>query len=143
MKLLFMCPSNSALSQLAEGLARQLLGSAHDVRSAGKKASHVSLLAVRAMRELGVSLETHVSKDLSQISPKFLAEVDYVISLGEEDLAPESIPAPRRYHWPMLDPAQGRSSVEEQLQRFRHTRDLLSSRLEEFAIDLKAKQSKN
>ena len=137
MKLLFLCPTNSALSQLAEGLARQLLGPGHDVRSAGLRASHVSLLAVRAMKESGISIETQVSKSVAQLSEKFMREIDFAISLGESDLAPDTIPMERRIHWPMIDPALERSSVEDQLQRFRQARDSLSSRLEEFALELR------
>lgn len=126
------------MSQLAEGLARELLGPGHDVRSAGRQPSHVSLLAVRAMKEQGIHIETHVSKGVEQLSAKFLSEVDYAISLGDEELAPESIPTERRRHWPMIDPAQERSSVEDQLERFRQARDSLSSRLEEFALEIKS-----
>jgi len=39
MKILFLCVANSARSQLAEGLARKILGPEAEVQSAGSKPS--------------------------------------------------------------------------------------------------------
>ena len=39
MNILFLCVANSARSQMAEGLGKEILGPEHDIRSAGSNAS--------------------------------------------------------------------------------------------------------
>ena len=48
--VLFLCVANSARSQMAEGLARDLFGDAVRVQSAGSAPSRVNPFAIAAMR---------------------------------------------------------------------------------------------
>jgi arsenate reductase len=57
--ILFLCVSNSARSQMAEGLARKLFGAGVAVQSAGSEPSPVNPCGVEVMREVGVDLTTH------------------------------------------------------------------------------------
>ncbi len=139
-RILFFCPSNGARSQLAEGIARQMLGVGHEVRSAGRSASHVSLLAVRALKETGIDISTQTSKTLNELPHTFLEKLNWVISLSDEGLDFEKISHAQHIVWPLVDPSEKRSSVEEQLQRFREVRDSLASRLEEFILEVKSRQ---
>lgn len=59
--ILFLCVANSARSQMAEGLARHLLGPAVRVQSAGSQPSRVNPYAVRVMAELGIDLSEQTS----------------------------------------------------------------------------------
>ena len=53
MNILFLCVANSARSQMAEGLAKSMLGSEHNIQSAGSIPSgEVHSHAVIAMDEI-------------------------------------------------------------------------------------------
>jgi len=54
-RVVFLCGHNSARSQMAEGFMRALGGDRFVAESAGTVASELHPLAVRAMREVGVS----------------------------------------------------------------------------------------
>ncbi|MBK8996381.1 MAG: arsenate reductase ArsC [Myxococcales bacterium] len=130
--ILFLCVANSARSQMAEGLARLILGDRVPVQSAGSEPSQVNPYAVEVMRELGVDLSTHRSKSVQTIDP---ATVGTVITLCAEEVCPVFLGQARRLHWPIPDPAskdptRGR---EEMLARFRTARDTIREMLERFA----------
>ena len=54
MKILFLCVANSARSQMAEGLARNIFGRKVEVLSAGSEPKVVNTYAVRAMEAIGI-----------------------------------------------------------------------------------------
>lgn len=130
--LLFLCVANSARSQMAEGLARKLLGARATVQSAGSNPSVVNPWAVEVMREVGVDLATHTSKSVDTIDPK---SVGTVITLCAEEVCPVFLGGARRLHWPIPDPASTDPSLSraEMLARFRAARDQIQGRLEVLA----------
>jgi arsenate reductase len=132
--ILFLCVANSARSQMAEGLARQLFGSRVPVQSAGSEPSKVNPYAIEVMRELGIDLTTHQSKSVQTIDP---ATVGTVITLCAEEVCPVFLGNARRLHWPIPDPASKDLSTprEEMLVRFRTARDAIRGMLERFARD--------
>lgn len=130
--ILFLCVANSARSQMAEGLARDLAGSRLRVQSAGSEPSRVNPLAVRAMAEIGISLEGQVSKSVQEIDP---ATVDTVISLCDEEVCPVFLGAARRLHWGLPDPAGHDEPEEVSLERFRSVRDELELRISGWLLE--------
>jgi arsenate reductase len=60
-RILFLCVANSARSQMAEGLARDLLGSRVEVLSAGSQPATVNPFAIAAMAEVGIDISSHRS----------------------------------------------------------------------------------
>ena len=130
--ILFLCVANSARSQLAEGLARKLLGDRVRVQSAGSKPSRVNPYAIEVAREVGVDLTTHASKAVDTIDP---TTVDTVITLCAEEVCPVFLGKARRLHWPIPDPASPDPTIprEEMLRRFRTARDTIRGKLEAFA----------
>lgn len=129
--ILFLCVANSARSQMAEALARQLLGTTAKVQSAGSRPSRVHPCAREVMAELGVSLDRQHSKSVDSIDP---ASVDLVITLCAEEVCPLWLGQATRLHWPIPDPAaEGQDLPQEALlQRFRVARDAIRARLEHF-----------
>lgn len=129
--ILFLCVANSARSQLAEGLARKLLGDRARVQSAGSRPSRVNPYAIEVAREVGVDLTGHVSKSVDDIDP---ATVDMVITLCAEEVCPVFLGRAERLHWPIPDPASDDAALgrEEMLSRFRRARDEIAGRLEGF-----------
>lgn len=127
--VLFLCVANSARSQLAEGLARQIFGDRATVQSAGSRPSRVNPYAIEVANAVGVDLSGHTSKSVDAIDP---ATVDTVITLCAEEVCPVFLGTVRRLHWPIPDPA-GEGSRDEQLLRFRDARDAIRAKLEAFA----------
>ena len=128
-RVLFLCTHNSARSQMAEGLLRQLAGDRFEVMSAGTEATHVRPLAIRAMDEIGVDISSQESKTLE----RYLHEpFDYVITVCDD--ANEACPffpgAANRLHWSFEDPSRARGSEEERLAVFRSVRDRIKDRVQ-------------
>lgn len=130
--LLFLCVANSARSQIAEGLARQLFGDRVTIQSAGSQPSRVNPYAIEVMREAGIDLASHTSKSVETIDP---AGVDVVITLCAEEVCPVFLGKVRRIHWPIPDPASDDPSLTRDalLARFRTARETIRGKLEAFA----------
>lgn len=132
--ILFLCVANSARSQMAEGLARRLLGDRVPVQSAGSEPSRVSPWAVEVMAELGIDLAAHRSKSVASIDPE---TVSTVVTLCAEEVCPAFLGQARRLHWPIPDPASDDPSLAraQMLARFRAARDAIAERLVRFVAD--------
>ena len=133
-RILFLCVANSARSQMAEGLARQLLGKHADVMSAGSMPTQVNPHAIAAMAELGIDIRQQQSKSVDTIDPSM---IDMVVTLCAEEVCPILPGKVKRLHWPITDPAPptGDSdfpdiSAEAIQARFRTARDQIKARLE-------------
>lgn len=135
--MLFLCVANSARSQMAEGLARRILGDAVRVQSAGSQPSRVNPYAIRAMAEVGIDLGDQHSKSVETIDP---SSVDLVITLCAEEVCPAFLGGATRLHWPLEDPDRKDEplSDEERLEYFRKTREELRERIEELRRSLDA-----
>lgn len=136
MKILFMCVANSARSQLAEGLARKLFPNA-EIQSAGSHPSKLNPIAIEAMREIGIDISSQYSKSCDDLSAKFLIDLNYVITLCEEEVCPVVVSKAKKLHWGFSDPVSKEViSPSESLKRFRETRDGIKSRLEKFKKEM-------
>jgi arsenate reductase (thioredoxin) len=128
-RVLFLCTHNSARSQMAEGLLRDLAGDRFEVMSAGTEATRVRPLAIRAMEEVGIDISGQESKTLD----RYLEEpFDRVITVCDD--ANESCPffpgAKARLHWSFEDPSKAKGSEEERLSVFRSVRDRIKDRVQ-------------
>jgi arsenate reductase len=134
-KILFLCVANSARSQMAEGLARHMLGSDLEISSAGSQPSKVNLYAIEAMKEVGIDISGHHSKSVDEIDA---AGVDLVITLCAEEVCPVLPGRVRRLHWPIADPATNDPGVSpEQLrERFRAAREEIRGRISKLVPEL-------
>ena len=86
-RVLFLCTHNSARSQMAEGVLRQLAGDRFEAHSAGTAATAIRPLAVTAMSELGIDISKQTSKTLD---PYVEQRFDHVITVCDD--ANESCP---------------------------------------------------
>lgn len=137
MKILFMCVANSARSQLAEGLAKSLFGDTTEIESAGSRPSMVNPLAIEVMKEKGIDISKNYSKMTDNLSPCFLVNLDYLITLCAEEVCPVLASKAKKLHWPMPDPVgHDELSQIEKLQLFRVTRDEIIKKLTEFKKEL-------
>ena len=131
-RILFLCLANSARSQMAEGLARALLGDRVEVQSGGSRPSKVNPYAIEAMAELGIDISGQRSKSVDEIDP---AGLDAVITLCAEEVCPVLPGTVRRLHWPIADPASADPgiSAEEMRRRLRTARDQIRGRIADLA----------
>ena len=130
--LLFLCVANSARSQMAEALARDLFKENARVQSAGSQPSSLNPSALEVLAELGLDASTQYSKSVHTIDP---ASVDTVITLCAEEVCPVFLGKAERLHWPFPDPAEAGLDREECLARFREVRDALKLRLTAWGHD--------
>lgn len=131
-RVLILCTGNSARSQMAEGILRNIAGDRFEVESAGTIASFVRPLAIAAMAEIGIDISGHRSKSLDEFRD---TPFDHVITVC--DNANETCPifpgAAKRIHWSFDDPAEAVGSDEQRLAMFRRVRDEIADKLRTFA----------
>ena len=140
-RVLILCTGNSARSQMAEGLLRNLAGERMEVFSAGTKPSVVNPLAIEAMHEQGIDISGHRSKHLDEFRAQ---PFDYVITVC--DSAAETCPIfpgkAERIHWSFPDPAAAQGSEAERLAAFRQVRDNIERHLRAWVNTLPANQER-
>ncbi len=129
-RILFLCVANSARSQMAEGLAREMLPATSEIVSAGSAPGRLNPLAVEALSEVGIDISGHRSKPLEDVSPE---AADLIVTLCAEEVCPFVPGKVRRLHWPITDP-----SAAGDIAAFRTARDQIKARIEVLAglIDL-------
>ncbi len=127
-RVLILCTGNSARSQMAEGLLRELAGERVEVWSAGSRPSVVNPLAIAAMHERGIDISQQRSKHLDEFRDQ---PFDVVITVC--DNAAETCPIfpgpARRIHWSFPDPAAAQGDEAGRLAVFRQVRDAIEARL--------------
>ena len=128
-RVLFLCSHNSARSQMAEGLLRNVAGDRLEAHSVGTEATFVRPLAIRAIDEIGIDISGQESKTLDVYLDR---PFDYVITVCDE--ANEACPffpgAKNRLHWSFEDPSRAEGSENERLAIFRRVRDEIRERIE-------------
>lgn len=134
-RVLILCTGNCVRSQMAEGLLRQLGGSAYEVHSAGSNPNgYVSPLAIEAISKIGIDLSTHRSKPVSEFEGQRFDTVITVCDSAAQE-CPAFPGAPERIHWSIWDPGRATGTHEEKLAAFCRVRDELASRLRQFLAD--------
>lgn len=134
-RVLILCTGNSARSQMAEGLLRELGGDKFEVESAGVEPSSVRPEAIEAMNEIGIDISKHHSKSVDEfIGQNF----DYIITVC--DNAKESCPVfpgqAERIHQRFEDPpASTVGDYESRLKIFRRVRDEIREWLKDFVAE--------
>jgi arsenate reductase (thioredoxin) len=128
LRVLFLYTSNSARSQMAEGLLRFLGKDDFDTFSAGSEPHGINPRAVQVMGEIGIDIGHQRSKHLNE----FMGQpFDYVITLCDRahEVCPTLPGDPERIHWSYADPVAVVGYEETQLQAFRKVRDAIRERL--------------
>jgi len=127
-RILFLCVANSARSQMAEGLARHILGDKAEVYSAGSEPTRVNPHAISALQEAGIDISGHQAKSVDSLDP---TSFDWVVTLCADEVCPVLPGQVQRLHWPHSDPASDSSTTGDPITAFREVRDQLTTRIEE------------
>lgn len=132
--ILFLCVANSARSQVAEGLAKKILGDQFWIESAGSAPSgRVQPGAIQILKEVGIDITQNHSKSIQQLPHEFVDQLDYIITLCQEENCPIINTRAQIIAWPLPDPVGETAHTISEEERFRHVREQISERLNQFA----------
>lgn len=132
-RVLILCTGNSARSQMAEGLLRQMAGDRFEVFSAGVAPSFVRPQAIAVMKEIGIDISQQRSKSLDEFLDRQFDHVITVCDHANQRCPVFSGPA-KRIHWSIDDPVI-LADESAQLAAFRRVRDELQQRLQAFSTN--------
>jgi arsenate reductase (thioredoxin) len=132
MRVLFLCTHNSSRSQMAEGLLRARGGTVYDVFSAGTQPRVVHPLAIKVMQEMGIDISDHRAKSLSEFRDQHSMDLVVTVCYEAAEACPYFSNARHQVHWGFPDPSRVEGSEEERLAAFRHIRDLIGVRINQF-----------
>ncbi|HUY75501.1 MAG TPA: ArsR family transcriptional regulator [Ktedonobacterales bacterium] len=131
-RVLFLCTHNSARSQMAEAILRQLAHDRVGVMSAGSDPTGVDPLAIQVLTEMGIDISHQRAKHVNQLSAQHFS---YVITLCDHmrEVCPVFPGWPAPMHWSFPDPtlvadvgdARHQAFVRTALQLFTRIRYLL------------------
>ena len=140
MNILFLCVANSARSQMAEGLAKEILGEGHDIQSAGSIPSgEVHPNAITAMDEIGIDIRNQFSKSTDDLDKDFIDNLDFAITLCAEEVCPVLPSQAKSLHWSNKDPANINLSEDESKLAFSQIRDNIFQSIKNFMTESKFK----
>jgi arsenate reductase len=135
MNILFLCVGNSARSQIAEGLAREILGKNHVIESAGSiPTGKINPNAVWAMNEIGIDISSQHSKSTEYLEKSFMDNLDFVITLCAEEVCPILNNNAKKIHWMNEDPVNVNFSDAQSKAAFIKVRDNLYNLIKKFFI---------
>lgn len=149
--ILFICTHNSARSQLAEALLRQIYGEKYDVYSAGINPTDINPLAVKVLAEFGIDASKQYSKGLDEFSE---TEIDLAVAVCKSSakILCTLCSSPLVMNRPLIineklhrtknyivhgfeDPSEAEGTDEEKLAAFRRVRDEIKTWITEYFAD--------
>ena len=130
-RVLFLCTANSCRSQMAEGIVNHFLGDKIEAFSAGTEATYVNPTAIEVMKEIGIDISNHQSKNLTAFDGQ---SFDYVITLcgNANETCPLYIGGAKKTHIGFNDPAKATGTQDEILKKFHRVRDEIKEKLTAF-----------
>ncbi len=135
MNILFLCVGNSARSQIAEALAKDMLPNSFDVRSAGSIPAHrVHQDAIKVMGDIGINITNNNTKSIDDIDKEYINNLDYVITLCAEEVCPVVPAATKIFHWPNEDPDNDSFNSVQSFNAFKKTRENIYKLVKKFII---------
>lgn len=110
-KIVFVCSTNGARSQIAEGLAKSILGDLAVVKSAGLNPnSHLTPALIHAMKQARIDIAGQYVKSIEEID---LDKVSLVVNLCSKEFALSSVQPNKQLNWSYEDPLKMGSTVEQ------------------------------
>lgn len=129
LRVLFLCTENSARSQMAEALLRQVSHGTIEGFSAGSQpAEQVHPLALQVMERTGIDMSQARPKHFDEFRGQHFAAIVTVCDRVRE-ICPVFPDDPERIHWSFSDPALVKGSEEARTHAFEQTSLQLTSRL--------------
>lgn len=130
-KVLFVCIHNSARSQMAEALLRQLAPEKFEVESAGIEPGTLNPLVVEVLKEEGIDISSKQTQSVAELLRQG-KRYSYVVTVCDETSAERCplFPGPaQRLHWGFPDPSKFEGTREEKLAQTRVVRDQIKHKI--------------
>ncbi|HUJ74590.1 MAG TPA: metalloregulator ArsR/SmtB family transcription factor [bacterium] len=135
-RVLFLCQSNAARSQMAEAWLRKYGGDQFEVFSAGLQQGEIHPFTRQVMAEVGLDLSGHRAKAVTEYLGKALFHYVITLCLEAEEECPRLFPGVGKIlQWPFEDVANAALPDTEKLQKFRAVRDRIEQRVKEWLRD--------
>jgi arsenate reductase (thioredoxin) len=130
-RVLFVCTGNSARSQIAEALLRQIGGADFEVFSAGTEPKGVNPSTTRVLADARIDWSAARSKSVDEFAGR---SFDYVITVCDRarQVCPVFPGSHNSLHWGLEDPAEIEGDDALKLAAFRKTYMELTVRLRPF-----------
>jgi ArsR family transcriptional regulator, arsenate/arsenite/antimonite-responsive transcriptional repressor / arsenate reductase (thioredoxin) len=129
-RILFLCTSNSARSQMAEGLLRHLNKGQIEAFSAGSNPGSLHPYAVRVMASMSIDISQQRAKHFDEFRGQ---SFDHVITVCDRvrEICPTfpGNPEPDHIHWSLPDPSLIDGSAEEKYALFEQIARQLRTRI--------------
>jgi arsenate reductase (thioredoxin) len=131
-RVLFFSTGNATRSQMAEGFLERLTHGDVVAVSTAVKSVEVSPTAVEVMKEVGIDLTEYHAKPVEDSLREHFA---FVITLSDDSTERSPVwPFTKNLaHWSLPDPGVGDASAEQARETFRHVRDEIERRVNDFA----------
>lgn len=121
-RVLFVCTHNSARSQMAEGLLRNMAGDRYEVFSAGTEPRGINPLAAKVMQEVEIDISGHRSEHVDvYLDPP--ADIVVTVCDSAREACPYVPARERQIHQSFEDPSIAEGTERERLAVFRRVRD--------------------
>ncbi len=138
-KVLFLCVTNSARSQMAEAFLRAFGGEKFHVESAGLEPGQINQLAVDVMREIDIDISNNSTKSVFNLYQQGKL-FNYTISLCDENILQRCPLFPHHIVKHLVlsfeDPAYFTGTYEERLEKTRSVRDEIRKSIEKFVHEI-------
>jgi len=136
MNILFLCVGNSARSQIAEGLAIDMFGQNHNIKSAGSDpVGEVHPSAIKTLKDIGIDISSNKSKSINDLDKDFLDNLDFAITLCAEEICPVIPIDAISLHWINEDPAMNNLNDVQLNMTFQKTRENIYNLMKKFMIE--------
>lgn len=132
LKILFVCVHNSARSQMAEALLRNIASDRFEVESAGLEPRTLNPLAVAAMKQIGIDISQNKTQSVSDLI-KQGKTYDYVVTVCDESSSQRCPFFPgesKKLHWGFVDPASFSGSGEQKLEETVKVREQIKQKIQ-------------
>lgn len=129
--VLFLCSTNGVQSPMAEALLRRIDSEHFEAVSAGIEPGELHPLAIKLMKEIGVSMDDTRPSSVRALVGR---DVHFVITLCEHARTNcPQFPGAERIHWRLEDPFST-TDIQKQERTLRIVRDQISQRLHLFVL---------
>jgi arsenate reductase len=132
-KILIICTHNSARSQIAEGLINALFKDRFEAFSAGTEVAEVRPQAIQVLKEIGIDISHHYSKNMREF---YGTKFDLVATVCDnaKKVCPVFPGAKKMIHKSFPDPSEVNGTDDEKLIAFRNVRDSILKWIKEDLI---------
>ena len=132
-KVLFLCTTNSARSQMAEAFLKKYGGDKFEAYSAGLEPKAIDPYTEQVMRGIGFPLTNQYSKSFREYMGKVHFAYLITVCAEAEKNCPTTFPGVgQRLHWSFEDPAAFEGSDEEKVAKFREVRDKIEQEIKKW-----------